>query len=84
MVFPLLCWGYSVLTIGSFLAIGILSQLLHPPGELFDRGLAIDSRGIEGGMPEQRCQPNHIAGILRQIIAREGMPQCMGTRLRWH
>jgi hypothetical protein len=63
------------------LAIGILSQLFHPHRELCDSRLAIDPRGIEGGMPEQRCQPDHIAGILGQIIAREGMPQGMLTGL---
>jgi len=50
------------------LAIGILAQLFHPRGELSDRRLAIDPRGIEGAMPKQRCQPNHIAGILRQNL----------------
>src|SRR2546421_5986514 len=63
------------------LRIRILRQALHAGGQLLNSWLTVDSGRIEGGMPQQCCQPNNISRILCQIVACECMPERMSTRV---
>ena len=64
--------------------ISILTELLYPPGKVLDGWLTIDPRGIKRCMPQQCREPNHIARVFCQLIAREGMSQCMRAGVGWH
>src|SRR5207248_1770839 len=56
-------------------SVGIDLELLHSRRQLFNGGLAIEPRGIQRAMSEERCQPDDITRILRQVIACKGMAQ---------
>src|SRR5436309_12716959 len=49
--------------------------------QLRDRRLTIESGGIERAMPQQRCQPDQVAWILRQVTARKGVTQVVSAGL---
>src|ERR1700719_115774 len=87
MAISLLCHSwFDGLTGGLPLSssIGIDVELLNARRKLFNRGLAIESRGIERAMSKQGGQANQITGILCQIITSKGVPQRMGAGLLWH
>src|SRR5712692_87903 len=61
------------------LVVGIETKMVYTPCELLDRGLAVDSGGIEGGMSKERGESNKVTRVLGEIGVGKGMTQRMRT-----
>jgi hypothetical protein len=57
--------------------VGIETKAFYAPGELLNRGLAVDSGGIEGGISEERGESNKVTRVLGEIGVGKGMTQRM-------
>jgi len=59
------------------LGVSIETKAFYAPCELLDRGLAVDSSGIEGGMSGERGESNKVTRLLGEIGVGKGMAQRM-------